>query len=231
MVNSIYVHVSWDSSKTENGEALITIIRLNNTSNHVQCLFVLVLWAKVMKWWWWWRISIWSCVINCTNQRDTPTTSQIVNKSWYLKQIESINWQSCTVCCVMRGLSTCEFVDSCFYLVQFDPTHSTVNTELNVSVFVRVAKLRHRISQASFHWISCVSQCLSCKDSCIMICTPCTTRYPYLGWDLFRTHSHAPCLHIVDVSPLQMECSNLVGLLDWFCPEDNSSTVLFTLVL
>ena len=49
MTDSIYAEMTRDSPKSENGEHLIVVIWLNDLSNVMNCVFILVLGAHEME--------------------------------------------------------------------------------------------------------------------------------------------------------------------------------------
>ena len=80
MVDFGLVHESWFATKAEHRILLVIVVRLQNTSNHINSCFVLVCWSHKVKWVIVCGLSIGSRVIDCNGERDLPSTSQVVRE-------------------------------------------------------------------------------------------------------------------------------------------------------
>ena len=147
MANRVEAKVPWDSTEAEDWKAPVRIVGLYNAAYVENSTFILVWFAQKMQGFRIAWISVRGCVVNCSNKRYSPSSSEVVYKSRFLVNQEVINdnaWVRLggTWNC---GLASLKVIDCRDKSVKFDSSRWN-DRKLDASTFVCVAQRsqRHR---------------------------------------------------------------------------------------
>jgi len=80
VIDLCLVHESWFSTEAEHWVLLVVVVRFEDTTNHVNCSFVLVARSHKMKGIFFGGWPVGRSVVDSNAQADLPSTSQVVDK-------------------------------------------------------------------------------------------------------------------------------------------------------
>ena len=112
--------MAWDSTKTENWEAPVEIVWLNDAANIQERLFVLVCaWAHIMEGVGQIRCTIAPRVVYCANEWNLPTWAQVVHEAWPYSYLKTLDDDISVYGSVQGGASCLEIFQSGIERVKF----------------------------------------------------------------------------------------------------------------
>ena len=111
VAHSVDSHVARDSTKAENGEVLVVVVRLDHRADVHQSTLVLVVLSKIVE-----RICLRGVpvrlgVVDCDGHTDLPASAQVINEGGSLEDRELVECGRASVTSIHGGLSSLKFGD------------------------------------------------------------------------------------------------------------------------
>ena len=227
-------HAWRDTTKAKCWEPLVKVIRLNDLSNRLNSLNVLVVVALVVEGAWALWVSIGSCEVNCDGKGYLPSSHQVVYKAWNLLKLERIEskctWTSCELECILS--SFLELIRSSDDVTRFKSI-SHEKSELDPCHGVTICKLSkpHLVHGPS--WALSVPQVGTFEDGneSTRVSTSHLSHDLIADSSLLSTHSHASTMSVVDISSTQLEENSVISIVDGLCSDDDLTTITCLLVI
>ena len=226
VTNPVCTHVSWNTSKAEKWEWSISIIWLYYISNITDCCFVLVVCSEIVERAGWWWITIRCCVVDGTHHRDTPASSQIIDKSWSFEKFPISKDKLRTSVSYIRVRSSLNLIHSQLNLIDLSISTLCPNWESYLCISVVVAQIsKCDLLQREIEVWRCLLEISTAPYLSKLICSRDLTSYFEPDGHSFSPNSDKASAEIVQILPAHLKSCTKVGCLDGFGPHNYFASV------